>query len=133
MGNYPRLVGRYYDRVEPTFNIRTYPHSLVLAAWAETGPVGLFGFLWAWSSVLWHGVRRLRDSDAGPSARVAAGTVVFVVAALGVVGLTHDVLFHNAVALAVASGVGMALPLLRVALDRPGPERVAHPSQRVGA
>ncbi len=114
LGNYSALVGRYYDAVRPEFTVRTYPHSMVLAAWAETGPVGLFAYLWAWSAFAVACGRLLLSRVAGDSShrRTAAGCGLFAVTALGVVGLTHDLLYHNSVALAFAGVVGVVLALI---------------------
>ena len=107
LGNYSRLVGRYYDTVDPGFNVRTYPHSVVLAAWAETGPVGLLGLLYAWAAFALLCVEVLRRGATAGKASAAAG--LFCVAAFWTVGLTHDVLYHNAVAFAFFGMMGWVL------------------------
>ncbi len=114
LGNYSAIVGRYYDAVRPEFTVRTYPHSMVLAAWAETGPVGLFAYFWAWSAFA-VACGRLLSSKAAESQnvrRIAAGCGLFAITALGVVGLTHDLLYHNSVALAFAGAIGVVLGLI---------------------
>ncbi|MBC7793910.1 MAG: hypothetical protein H7Z43_09385, partial [Clostridia bacterium] len=114
-GNYSAIIGRYYDTVRPDFTVRTYPHSMVLAAWAETGPIGMTAYigLWAVFAAACGGVLWRKDGEA--SGRAAAGGGLFLVTALGIVGSTHDLLYHNAVALAFAAGIGAVLALI----DRP--------------
>lgn len=110
LGNYSVVVGRYYDTIDPGFSVRTYPHNLVLAALAETGPLGLLGYVAAWVALALACVATLRRRQG--AARTAAGAGLFVVVAVWVVGLTHDVLYHNAVALAFAGAVGVVLGYL---------------------
>jgi O-antigen ligase len=119
IGNYTPVVDRYYETSSPAFGVRTYPHSLWLAAWAETGPVGLAGYLAAWLLFVGACARVLvRRGPAAPAA--AAG--LFGVGATLVVGLTHDVLFHNSVALAVAGLVGVvAAYMVRADAPTAGP------------
>ncbi len=45
-GNYPRVCGAYYDRVDPRFFMRTWAHNLELSTLAETGPLGLLALAW---------------------------------------------------------------------------------------
>jgi hypothetical protein len=111
LGNYSALVGRYYDTVRPEFTVRTYPHSMVLAAWAETGPLGLFAYLWVWASFGVLCAKALGSAQASVR-RAAAGCGLFIAVSLGVVGLTHDLLYHNAVALAFAAAVGAVLAFI---------------------
>jgi len=119
LGNYTPVVDRYYETSTPAFGVRTYPHNVWLAAWAETGPVGLAGYLAAWLVFLGACVRTLlRRGPAAPAA--AAG--LFGIGATLVVGLTHDVLYHNSVALAVAGLVGVVAALIA----RAGPRAGAH-------
>jgi hypothetical protein len=112
LGNYSALVGSYYDTVRPEFTVRTYPVSMVLAAWAETGPVGLLAYLWAWAAFAVLCGRSLWKARDARAQRVAAGCGLFVITALGVVGLTHDLLYHNSVALAFAGAIGVVLALI---------------------
>lgn len=110
-GNYSALVGRYYDTVRPDFTVRTYPHSMVLAAWAETGPVGAAAYIWFWAAFAVFCGRTLLRKDADATTLAAAGGGLFLLTCLAVVGLTHDLLYHNAVALAFAAGIGAVLAL----------------------
>jgi O-antigen ligase len=119
IGNYPRIVPRYYDVARPEFNVRTYPHSIALAVWAETGPVGLVAFAWAWFAFLLACLRRLRRG--GPAIELqAAAAGLFCSLAFWVVGMTHDVLFHKPVALAFAGMIGLVLAVA----DKTGSERL---------
>ena len=114
LGNYTPLIGRYYDRIDPRHEFpQTYPHNMVLAAWAESGPVGLASYLAVWViffAVCAAAVGRGRSDDPEHAAIGAVGLAAGV--ALWVVGLTHDVLFHNAVALAFCGMAGLVLALL---------------------
>lgn len=110
-GNYSVLVGHYYDTVRPDFTVRTYPHSMVLAAWAETGPHGMLAYVWFWAAFATACAHLLWRKTQDAATRTAAGGGLFLVVALGVVGLTHDLLYHNAVALAFAAGIGAVLAL----------------------
>ena len=114
LGNYTPVIGRYYDRIEQGQGLpRTYPHNMVLGAWAETGPVGLTGYVSAWVLFLGFCGAAIRRSRTEAPERVAWGaTGLAATAALWVVGLTHDVLFHNAVALAFCGMAGLVMALL---------------------
>lgn len=117
LGNYSIVIERYYDVVEPAFNVRTYPHSVVLAAWAETGPVGMVAYLVMWLGFISSCFVTLKRLSHMPlsqheDTRIAAAAGLYGATALWVVGLTHDVLFHNAVALAFAALLGVVLSYL---------------------
>jgi O-antigen ligase len=107
LGNYSVVVGRYYDVVDPAFNIRTYPHNLWLAAWAEAGPFGLFGYVTVFAALIAGCVAVLRRRAAGDPALAAAG--LFGTVAMVVIGMTHDVLYHGVVALSFAGLAGLVL------------------------
>ena len=111
LGNYSQLIGNYYDIVDPSFVTRTYPHNVVLATWAETGPVGLFAYAWAWFALLGACINCLRQ-QASPAVMAAAGTGLFCVIAFWCVGMTHDPFYHNAVALAYAAVAGWVIAML---------------------
>ncbi len=107
LGNYSAVVSRYYDVVDPAFNIRTYPHNLWLAAWVEAGPVGLAGYAVFLAGLVVACAGVLLGRGRGGRATAAAG--LFGTVAVAVIGLTHDVLYHNAVALAFSGLAGLAL------------------------
>ena len=103
-GNYPRICGAYYDRVDPTFLMRTWAHNSELSLLAETGPLGLLALLWIAAAAgisLW---RRVRAGDGLAVGGLAAG------AALAVFAQVHDVVYDTKVmyALWLALGVGLA-------------------------
>src|SRR5205807_29795 len=56
--NYPLVCGRYYDRVDPHFFMRTWAHNLELSTLAETGPLGLLAMLWIWIAAAVALIRR---------------------------------------------------------------------------
>jgi O-antigen ligase len=108
LGNYPEVVARYYGANDPlTESPRTYPHSLWLMAWAEAGPLGAAGFGLFWLQLWLVGAQGLVR---GASARhkQAGAALLFTVTAMLTVGLTHDVLFHNIVALVFFCALGLA-------------------------
>jgi O-antigen ligase len=86
--NYPLVCGRYYDRVDPGFFMRTWAHNLELSTLAEMGPLGLAALVW----LLFAAVRMLLRSR-GPFAvgALAALAVWFTLAQV------HDVLYDTKV------------------------------------
>jgi O-antigen ligase len=101
LGNYTAVVGRYYDQVDPSFATRTYPHNVLLSAWAETGPLGLMGWAMLWLAFARACIGACRPGSASrapPEIRAAAAAGLCMCAAFWTVGLTHDVLYHNVVA-----------------------------------
>ena len=114
LGNYSQVIGRYYDAVDPTFGTRTYPHNVLLAAWAETGPVGLAGYVWAWAAFAAACVQRLRRGEMSPDrgGRSAAAAGLAGAVTFWTVGMTHDVLYHNAVGYAFCGLMALCLAFL---------------------
>jgi O-antigen ligase len=128
LGNYTQVIGRYYDQVDPSFATRTYPHNVLLAAWAETGPVGLFAYAAIWLHFLWACLRRLvsqvpagsKDTAGGRAAggrRGVAAAGLFAVCAFWTVGLTHDVLYHNVVGQAYVAFMAWTFAMLQETPD----------------
>jgi putative inorganic carbon (hco3(-)) transporter len=104
-GNYPRVCGEYYDRVDKTFFMRTWAHNLELSTLAETGPLGLLALLWLFGSsalLLWR--------------KRSVGGLAALVAFLAI-AQAHDVLYDNKVMyalwLAVALGASAGSPPAR--------------------
>jgi O-antigen ligase len=104
-GNYPRVCGDYYDRVDKTFPMRTWAHNLELSTLAETGPLGLLALFWLLGSaalLLWR-----RRSIGGLAA----------LAAFVAIAQAHDLLYDNKVMyalwLAVALGASAGSPKAR--------------------
>lgn len=111
LGNYPAVIDRYYGGIDSNVAPRTYPHNVLLGAWTETGPLGLVGFVTAFVAPLAACILELRRRRMGLR-QVLAATGLFMLVAIGTVGLTHDVLYHNAVALAYAGMLGAVLACL---------------------
>jgi O-antigen ligase len=104
-GNYPRVCGDYYDRVDKTFPMRTWAHNLELSTLAETGPLGLLALFWllgAAALLLWR-----RRSIGGLAA----------LAAFVAIAQAHDLLYDNKVMyalwLSVALGASAVPPKAR--------------------
>ena len=104
-GNYPRVCGGYYDRVDKTFPMRTWAHNLELSTLAETGPVGLVALLWVLAAaalMLW------RQRSVGGLAALAAFVAI---------SQAHDLLYDNKVMyalwLSIALGASAESPKAR--------------------
>lgn len=114
LGNYPQVVARYYAAADPlTKSPRTLPHNLLWMAWAEGGLVGLCGLALFWTRlgrVAWAAL--VRTPGAPDHARRAGAALLFVTVAFVLVGCTHDVLFHNIVALSFFSALGLVTQAL---------------------
>jgi hypothetical protein len=101
-GNYPRVCGRYYDRDNPAFWMRTWAHNLELSTLAETGPLGLLAMLWLLSTAAVALRRRMRAGS------LALGGLA-ALAALFVIAQTHDVLYDTKVMYALWLALGLSL------------------------
>jgi O-antigen ligase len=102
--NYPRVCSIYYDRVDPTFFMRTWAHNAALSLLAETGPLGLAALLWG----AFRAVRALLASlRAGEP--IALGGLA-ATAALAVIAQAHDVFYDTKVMYALWLGIALALP-----------------------
>ena len=95
--NYQRMLGPYYDRVDPHFFMRTYAHNLELSTLAETGPLGLLALLW----VLGAAFRALWQ-------RRALGGLAALAAWLAIAQV-HDVFYDNKVMYALWFALGLSL------------------------
>jgi O-antigen ligase len=102
--NYPRICSSYYDRVDPTFFMRTWAHNAALSLLAETGPLGLIALLWAG----FRTVRALLQSLRGGEP-IALGALA-ATAALAVIAQAHDVFYDTKVMYALWLGIALALP-----------------------
>jgi O-antigen ligase len=105
-GNYRNVCSRYYDRVDPTFFMRTWAHCSPLSILAETGPLGLLAGAWlvfAAVRALW-----LRLREGAPHALGALAAL----AGLGLAGLFHDLVYDTKVMLPLwtAVALGLAVP-----------------------
>jgi O-antigen ligase len=103
-GIYPRVCGVYYDRVDPTFYMRTWAHNAALSLLAETGPLGLAALAWAG----YRAVHALASSvRAGEPIAVGA---LAAVAALAVIAQAHDVFYDTKVMYALWLAIALGLP-----------------------
>jgi O-antigen ligase len=99
-GNYPRICGAYYDRIDPSFPMRTWAHNTELSLLAETGPLGAFALVWVFAAAVAALFRR-RDA-------LAVGALCAIVA-LAVIAQVHDVLYDTKVMYALWFSLGLAL------------------------
>jgi O-antigen ligase len=108
--NYPLVCGRYYDRVNPGFIMRTWAHNLELSTLAETGPLGLAALLWLLVAAARMLVRSASPLKIGALAALAAWFTMAQV---------HDVLYDTKVMYALwfslALGWSPAPPQARAA------------------
>ncbi|HEY2029352.1 MAG TPA: O-antigen ligase family protein [Myxococcales bacterium] len=95
-GNYPRVCGAYYDRVDKTFPMRTWAHNLELSTLAETGPLGLLCLFWLLGAAA---VMLVRKRSAGGLAALLAFVAV---------AQAHDLLYDNKVMYALWLAVALA-------------------------
>jgi O-antigen ligase len=106
-GNYPRVCGAYYDRVDKSFPMRTWAHNVELSTLAETGPLGLLCLLWLFGAAA---VMLVKERSIGG----LAALVAFIA-----IAQAHDLLYDNKVMyalwLAVALGASREAPKARAA------------------
>ena len=95
-GSYPWALGPYYDRREPSFPMRTQAHDMFLSIWAETGPLGLFAFLWLLCAAVGLAVASRRASS--PVRRGLLAGAGLAAGAFSVLCLMHDPLYEREVA-----------------------------------
>jgi O-antigen ligase len=129
--NYRRVQGPYYDRVDPTFFMRTWAHNTELSLLAETGPLGLLAGLWVAVAAAVALARRApggRDAPPSVEARALALGALAAGAAIAVIGQVHDVLYDTkvmypvwfAMALGLAPGPGSGTSSPPPAASAPG-------------
>ena len=99
--NYPKVCNRYYDRVDPSFGMRTWAHNTELSTLAEMGPLGLLALLWLFAAAARACVKRMSEP-------FALGGLAALVA-LFVIGQAHDVLYDTKVMYALWLALGLAL------------------------
>ena len=96
-GNYPRVCGSYYDRVDAGFFMRTWAHNLELSTLAETGPLGLLAMAWVWGAAI--GALARKRALAGLAALVAFLAIAQV----------HDAIYDTKVMYALWFALAVAL------------------------
>src|SRR5256885_11209121 len=97
--NYPLVCGRYYDRVDPHFFMRTWAHNLELSTLAETGPLGLLALLWLLIAAARMVVRSASPFALGALAALAAWFTMAQV---------HDALYDTKVMYALWFSLALA-------------------------
>jgi O-antigen ligase len=102
-GNYPRVCARYYDRVDPTFPMRTWAHNLELSTLAETGPLGLAVLLWLFGAAAVALVKRIRAG-----APFALGGLAALAAFLAI-AQAHDLIYDTKVMYPLWLALGLSL------------------------
>ncbi len=106
-GNYQNVCSRYYDRVDPSFFMRTWAHCSPLSLLAETGPLGLLAALWLAVAAVRALSTNLREGSPYALGALAA------LAGLFTAGLAHDLIYDTKVMyplwLALALGLSQAL------------------------
>jgi O-antigen ligase len=98
-GNYPLVLGPYYDRVDPHFFMRTWAHNLELSTLAEMGPLGIVALFWLLISALRMLLRSASPYAVGALAALAAWFVIAQV---------HDVLYDTKVMYALWFSLALA-------------------------
>jgi len=109
LGNYSQIISRYYDQVMPAFHIRTYPHHLMLSWWVECGSAGMLAVLTGWVTTFIFAIKGAADSQEELVNRVSYMTLGFYLCVFWIIGLAHDVFYHQSVALMFFSGIGWLL------------------------
>ena len=100
--NYSRALPPYYDRVDPSFFMRTWAHNLELSTLAEMGPLGLLALLWLFGAAALALLRRIRTEP------FALGGLA-ALCALFTIGQAHDVFYDTKVMYALWLSLGLSL------------------------
>jgi O-antigen ligase len=100
-GNYSRVCSAYYDRVDPTFVMRSQAHNQFLTFWAETGPLG--ALLFAALLVLCFFFARHQPD---PALRAFATAAVI---ATSILSLVHDPLAHGVTGVLLCAALGLGV------------------------
>ena len=101
--NYSKAAAAYYDRVDPSFPMRTWAHNQPFSTLVETGPLGLAALVWIFAAAAAALVRRLRSGN-----RLAPGGLA-ALAALAVIAQVHDVFYDTKVMYALWLALGLTL------------------------
>ena len=102
-GNYHNVCGRYYDRVDAAFPMRTWAHNSLLSLLAETGPLGLACALWVAVAIARALLARLREGGPYALGGLAAACGLFVA------GQVHDVIYDTKVMYPLWLALALAL------------------------
>jgi O-antigen ligase len=109
--NYRKVLGPYYDRVDPSFPMRTWAHNTELSLLAEAGPLGLLALIWVAVAAARPLLRTLRGAapEQARERALALGALA-ALAAIAVIGQVHDVLYDTKVMYPVwfAAALGLA-------------------------
>jgi O-antigen ligase len=90
-GNYPRICSRYYDRIDPTFPMRTWAHNSILSLWAETGVPGIAALGYLCLRIARALLARLRAGGMLSAGALAAAL------SWAVVAQAHDLIYDSKV------------------------------------
>jgi lipopolysaccharide transport system permease protein len=105
-GSYQRILGPYYDRYDKTFPMRTWAHDMPLSLLVETGPLGLFGYLWLFCAWLGLTLTRARSPDRWKSGLLLGSLLGGL--AFFTLSLFHDALYDGEVAYNLAFVLSLA-------------------------
>jgi O-antigen ligase len=100
-GSYHLVLGPYYDRFDPAFPMRTWAHDMPLSMLCETGPMGLFAFLWLLIEGLGFAREALgRSREPGNGPAIMRGLPVgaaLATLAFAVISAFHDATYDGVV------------------------------------
>ncbi len=107
-GSYHRVLGPYYDRFNPAFPMRTWAHNMPLSMLCETGPLGLFAFLWLLGAGLGLALEALRHKSGLPTWRGLCFGGALATLGFSVVSAFHDALYDGQVGYNLFFSLGLA-------------------------